>query len=127
MLGVRTLIGVITGTRRDKYEDQIAWIRPLAEATNDSWNAVLTPQSEFPSRGSIFWPRAAGAKENALVRFHAKENDVKNGGPDAYMAVDSQLAFEALDLRWVGDCEQVRLALTHGIELPAISSLHENT
>ncbi|RXH53780.1 hypothetical protein GRAN_5118 [Granulicella sibirica] len=122
VLGLRTLIGVITGTRRDKYEDQIAWIRPLAEATNDSWEAVLAPQSEFPSRGSIFWPRASGAKENALVRFHAKENDVKNGGPDEYMAVDSQLAFEALDLRWVGDCEQVRLALTHGIELPHLVS-----
>jgi hypothetical protein len=122
MFRVRTLIGVITGTRRDKYEDQIAWIRPLAEATNNSWETVLAPQSEFPSRGSIFWPHAAGAKENALVRFHAKENDVKNGGPDEYMAVDSQLAFEALDLRWVGDCEQVRLALAHGIELPHLVS-----
>jgi len=114
---VRTLIGIITGTRRDKYEDQIAWIRPLAEATNGSWEAVLAAESEFPSRGSIFWPRAAGAKEHALVRFHAKENDVKNGGPDEYMAVDSQLAFEVLDLRWIGDCEQVRLALAHGIDL----------
>ncbi len=56
---MRTLIGIITGTRRDKYEDQIAWIRPLAEATNDSWEADLAPESEFPSRGSIFWPRAA--------------------------------------------------------------------
>jgi hypothetical protein len=121
-LGVRTLIGVITGTKRDKNEVQIAWILPLAAETDDSWEAVLAPQSEFPSRGSIFWPRAAGAKENALVRFHAKENDVKNGGPDEYMAVDSQLAFEALDLRWVGDCEQVRLALTHGIELPHLVS-----
>ena len=94
MLGVRTLIGVITGTKRDKNEDQIAWIRPLAAESDDSWEAVLSPESEFPSRGSIFWPRAAGAKENALIRFHAKENDVKNGGPDEYMAVDSQLAFE---------------------------------
>ena len=122
MLGVRTLIGVITGTRRDKYEDQIAWIRPLAEATNDSWEAVLAAESEFPSRGSIFWPRAAGAKEHALVRFHAKQNDVKNGGPDEYMAVDSQLAYEVLDLRGLGDCEQVRLALTHGIDLSHLVS-----
>lgn len=117
MLGVRTLIGIITGTRRDKYEDQIAWIRPLAEATNGSWQAILAAEAEFPSRGSIFWPRATGAREHALVRFHAKENDVKNGGPDEYMAVDSQLAFEVLDLRWIGDCEQVRLALAHGIDL----------
>jgi hypothetical protein len=122
MLGVRTLIGVITGTRRDKYEDQIAWIRPLAAATNDSWEAVASPESEFPSRGSIFWPRAAGAKEKALIRFHAKENDIKNGGPDAYMAVDPQLAFEVIDLRAVGDCERVRLALTYGIELPYVAS-----
>jgi hypothetical protein len=119
---VRTLIGIITGTRRDKYEDQIAWIRPLAEATNDTWEAVLAPESEFPSRGSIFWPRAAGAKEHALVRFHAKQNEVKNGGPDEYMAVDSQLAYEVLDLRRVGDCEQVRLALTHGVELSHLAS-----
>ena len=122
MLGVRTLIGVITGTRRDKYEDQIAWIRPLAEATNDTWEAVLAAESEFPSRGSIFWPRAAGAKEHALVRFHAKQNDVKNGGPDEYMAVDSQLAYEVLDLRGLGDCEQVRLALTSGIDLSHLVS-----
>lgn len=122
MLGVRTLIGVITGTRRDKYEDQIAWIRPLAEATNDTWEAVLAAESEFPSRGSIFWPRAAGAKEHALVRFHAKQNDVKNGGPDEYMAVDSQLAYEVLDLRGLGDCEQVRLALTSGIDLSHLAS-----
>ena len=88
---MRTLIGAITGTRRDKYEDQIAWIRPLALATDGAWEAVLAPQSEFPSRGSTFWPRATGAKENALVRFHAKENDVKNGGPDEYTAVDSHL------------------------------------
>jgi hypothetical protein len=122
MRGVRTLIGVITGTRRDKYEDQIAWIRPLAAATNDSWEAIASPESEFPTRGSIFWPRATGAKENALIRFHAKENDIKNGGPDEYMAVDSQLAFEVIDLRAVGDCEQVRLALTYGIGLPYLSS-----
>ena len=114
---MRTLIGIITGTRRDKYEDQIAWIRPLAEATNGSWKTVLAAESEFPSRGSIFWPRAAGAKERALVRFHAKENEVKNGGLDEYMAVDSRPAIEVLDLRWIGDCEQVRLALAQGIDL----------
>ena len=122
MLGVKTLIGVITGTRRDKYEDQIAWIRPLAEAANGSWEAIASPESEFPSRGSIFWPHASGASKNGLVRFHAKENDVKSGGPDEYMAVDSQLAFEVIDLRAVGDCERVRLALTDGIALPYLSS-----
>jgi hypothetical protein len=122
MLGVRTLIGVISGTRRDKHEDQIAWIRPLAEATNDSWEAIASPESEFPTRGFIFWPHATGARENALIRFHAKENSVKNDGPDEYIAVDSQPAFEVIDLRAVGDCEQVRLALTHGIALPYLSS-----
>ncbi len=122
MRGMRTLIGVITRTKRDKNEAQIAWIRPLAAETDDSWEAVASPESEFPSRGSIFWPRAAGAKENALIRFHAKENDIKNGGPDEYMAVDPQLAFEVIDLRAVGDCEQVRHALTYGIELPCVAS-----
>lgn len=118
MLNVRTLIGVITGTKRDKYEDQIAWIRPLAEAINGAWKAIPSPETEFPSRGSIFWPRATGAKENALIRFNARENNVKNDFPDEYMAVDSQLAFEVIDLRTVGDCEQVRVALTNGILLP---------
>jgi hypothetical protein len=122
MLGMKTLIGVITGTKRDKNEAQIAWIRPLATETHDSWEAVASPESEFPTRGSIFWPRAVGARENALIRFHAKENDIKNGGPDEYMAVDSQMAFEVIDLRAVGDCEQVRLALTYGIELPYLAS-----
>jgi len=123
MLSVRTLIGVITGTRRDKHEDQIAWIRPLAAETDDSWGAIASPESEFPTRGSIFWPHAVGARENALVRFRAKENDIKKGGgPDEYMAVDSQLVFEIIDLRTLGDCEQARLALTYGIELPYLAS-----
>lgn len=122
MHGVRTLIGVITGTKRDKNEAQIAWIRPLAAETDDSWETIASPESEFPTRGSIFWPRAAGARENALVRFHAKENDIKNGGPDEFMAVDPQMSFEVIDLRAVGDCEQVRLALTYGIELPYLVS-----
>jgi hypothetical protein len=122
MLGVRTLIGVITGTKRDKNEAQIAWIRPLAAKADDSWEAVVSPESEFPTRGSIFWPRATGARENALIRFHAKENDIKNGGPDEFMAVDPQMAFEVIDLRAVGDCEQVRFALTYGIELPYLAS-----
>jgi hypothetical protein len=122
MHSVRTLIGVITGTKRDKNEAQIAWIRPLAAETDDSWEAVASPESEFPTRGSIFWPRAAGAKENALIRFHARENEVKNGGPDEFMAIDPQMAFEVIDLRAVGDCEQVRLALTCGIELPYLAS-----
>jgi hypothetical protein len=122
MLGVRTLIGVITGTKRDKNETQIAWIRPLAAKTDDSWKAVVSPESEFPTRGSIFWPHAAGAREKALIRFHAKENDIKTGGPDEYMAVDPQLAFEIVDLRPVGDCEQARLALTYGIEMPYLAS-----
>ena len=119
---MRTLIGVITGTKRDKNETQIAWIRPLAGEADNSWEAIASPASEFPTRGSIFWPRAAGARENALVRFHAKENEIKNGGPDEYMAVDPQLAFEVIDLRAVGDCEHVRLALTHGIDLPYLAS-----
>ena len=38
------------------------------------------------------------------------------------MAVDPQMAFEVIDLRAVGDCEQVRLALTYGIELPYLAS-----
>jgi hypothetical protein len=119
---MRTVIGVITGTRRDKYEDLIAWIRPLAEVTNDSWEIIASPESEFPTRGSIFWPHAIGAKENMLIKFHAKENSVKKDGPDEYMAVDSQPAFEVIDLRAVGDCEQVRLALIHGIALAYLSS-----
>lgn len=119
---MRTLVGVITGTRLDKHEDPIAWIRPLAEAVNGSWQTVFATESEFPSRGSIFWPRAVGAKEHALVRFHAKENEVKNSGPDEYMAVDTQLSFEVLDLRWIGDCEQVRLALTHGIDISRLAA-----
>lgn len=122
MFSVKTLIGVITGTKRDKNEDQIAWIRPLAAETDDSWEAIASPESEFPTRGSIFWPHAAGASKKALIRFHARENDIKNGGPDEYTAVDSQLAFEVIDLRTAGDCEQVRLALTYGIELLYLAS-----
>lgn len=122
MFGVKTLIGVITGTTRDKYEDRIAWIRPLAAKTNHSWEAITSPELEFPTRGSIFWPHATGARENALIRFHAKENEIKMGGPDEYMAIDSQLVFEVIDLRAVGDCEQVRLALSYGIELPNLAS-----
>lgn len=119
---MRTLIGVITGTRRDKYEDQIAWIRPIVAATNGSWDVIVSPESDFPTRGFIFWPHAMGAKEKALIRFHAKENTVKSDGPDEYIVADSQPIFEVIDLQAVGDCEQVRLALTNGIDLPYLSS-----
>lgn len=119
---MRTLIGVITGTKRDKHEDQIAWIRPIVAANNGSWNAIGSPESDFPTRGFIFWPHATGAKEKALIRFHAKENPVKSDGPDEYVVADSQPVFEVIDLRAVGDCEQVRLALTNGIDLPYLSS-----
>jgi hypothetical protein len=122
VFGVRTLIGIITGTRRDKYEDQIAWIRPIVAANNGSWDAIVSPESDFPTRGFIFWPRAMGAKERALIRFHAKENPVKSDGPDEFVVADSQPIFEVIDLRAVGDCEQVRLALTNGIDLPYLSS-----
>jgi RHS repeat-associated protein len=60
--------------------------------------------------------------QRKAIRFHAKENDIKNGGPDEYMAVDAQLAFEVLDLRAIGDCERVRLAFTDGIQLPSLAS-----
>lgn len=122
MLDSRTLIGVITGTRRDKHKDQIAWIRPLVEANNGSLEIITSPESEFPSRGYIFWPHATGARENGLIRFNAKENIVKNDGPDEYIAVDSQPVFEVIDLRGVGDCEEVRLALTRGIALDNLTS-----
>lgn len=117
-----TLIGVITGTKRDKYEDQIAWVRPIVAANNGSWDAIVSPESEFPTRGFIFWPRAMGAKEKALIRFHAKENPVKSDGPDEYVVADSQPIFEVIDLRGIGNCEQVRLALAAGIDLPYLSS-----
>jgi hypothetical protein len=84
--------------------------------------AITSPESEFPTRGYIFWPHASGARENGLIRFNAKENSVKNDGPDEYIAVDSQPVFEVIDLRAVGDCEQVRLALTRGIALPDLFS-----
>lgn len=119
---MKALIGVITGTNRDKHEYQIAWIRPLASETNGIWEAIMSPELEFPTRGSIFWPHASGARDNELVKFHAKEIEIRNGGPDEYMAVDSQPAFEVVDLRRVGDCEQARLALTSGIELLYLAS-----
>lgn len=122
MVVVRTLTGVVTGTRRDKYEDQIAWIRPLAEATNDSWESIASPESEFPTRGYVFWPHATGAKEDMLIRFHAKENKVKSDGPDEYMAAVPQPVFDVIDMRTGGDCEQARLALRHGIALPNLYS-----
>lgn len=122
MLGVRTLVGVVTGTRLDKYDDRIAWIRPIASGNNGSWDAIPSPESDFPTRGFIFWPHAIGAKENALIRFHAKENSIKGDGPDEYVVADSQPLFEVIDLRAVGDCEQVRLALNLGIDLPNLCS-----
>ena len=114
---MRTLIGAVNGTTRDKYGDLIAWIRPLLESEGDTWSRISTPEAEFPGRGYIFWPRANGAKEGALVRFHAKENNVKNDGPDEYMVSDAQPAFEVIDLREEGGCEQARQILTEGITL----------
>lgn len=113
-----TLIGVVTGTILDKNKERIAWIRPLVEVTGSGWEEVQDPEQQFPARGSIFWPRATLATKDALIHFRAKENSIRKEGGDDYMVADPQPALEVLDLRSVGTCEQVRIALNSGIQVP---------
>ena len=119
---MRTLIGVVTGTKLDKNEERIAWIWPLVDVTGSGWEAVRDHVQEYPARGYLFWPRATSATKDALVHFRAKENSVHKDGGDDFMVVDPQPAFEVVDLRSLGDCEQVRIALGGGIQIPGLPS-----
>lgn len=117
---MKTLIGVVTWTKLDKNEERIAWISPLVEVTGSCWEEVVDPAQEFPARGILFWPRATTAVKGALIHFRAKENSFPKEGGEDYMVVDPLPAFEAVDLRAVGTCEQVRIALSRGIQIPGL-------
>jgi hypothetical protein len=118
---MKTLIGVVTGNKLGKFDERIAWIWPLFDVTNSDLTALTDQAQEFPPRGSIFWPRATtNAVKDALIHFRAKEVSVPKEGGDEFMAVDAQPVLEILDLRSVGNCEQVRRALSSGLQLPGL-------
>ena len=117
---MKTLIGVVTWTKLDKNEERIAWISPLVDVTGSRWEEVVDATQEFPARGILFWPRATTAVKGALIHFRAKENSFPKEGGDDYMVVDPLPAFEAVDLRGFGTCEQVRVALSGGIPIPGL-------
>jgi len=116
----RTLIGVVTWTKLDKYEEPIAFVRPLIESKGGAWEEVRDPEQEFPERGQVFWPKATNAEKGNLFHFRAKANGIRKEGGDDFMLVEPRPVFEVLDLRWVGDCEQVRRALSSGIQIPSL-------
>jgi hypothetical protein len=114
---LRSLIGVVTGSKLDKYEERIAWIWPLVEVKGPQWETLNDQQEEFPSRGYVFWPKAQNVERGQLVHFKAKDNGFHKEGGDDFMVVEPKIAFEVLDFRGVGDCEQVRRALSAGITI----------
>lgn len=109
------LVGVVTRTGHDKYEERIASVWPLFEAKGSSWEPVRDHEQEFPPRGNLFWPRAQNFDRGALVQFRSKENNVRKEGGDDFMVVDPRPVHEVIDLRRYGDCEGVRRALAAGI------------
>lgn len=112
---MRTLIGVVTGTKLDKNEERIAWIWPLVELKGSFWEEVLDHEQEFPARGYIFWPKAPNVEKGNLFQFRAKDHGSWKEGGDEFMVVEPRSVFEVVDLRSIGDCEQVRKALSTGV------------
>jgi hypothetical protein len=119
---VRTLIGVVTGTKLDKYDERIAWIWPLVEVKGSTCNEVRDHEQEFPARGYIFWPKAPNVEKGALFHFHAKDHGIRKEGGDEFMVVNPRPVLEVVDLRSFGECEQVRKALDDGIQVLGLPS-----
>jgi hypothetical protein len=119
---VRTLIGVVTGTKLDKNEVRVAWLWPLVEGKGSTWEEVLDHEQEFPPRGYIFWPKAPNVEKGNLFHFRAKDHGSWKEGGDDFMVVDPRPIFEVVDLRFIGDCEQVRQALITGIQALGLPS-----
>jgi hypothetical protein len=113
---VQTLLGVVTGTKPDKWGEPVAWVRPLIDTAN--WREA--DPKEFPKRGYLFWPQANDAVRDGLVFVRARENTVRLPEiKDDFMVAEPHPALEVLDLRQIGSPEQVRVALSAGIRLPA--------
>jgi hypothetical protein len=113
---VQTLLGVVTGTKPDKWGEPIAWVRPLIDTAD--WREA--DPNEFPKRGFLFWPQANDAVRDGLVFVRARENTVRLPDiKDDFMVAEPHPALEVLDLRHIGKSEQVRVALSTGIRLPA--------
>ena len=113
---VQTLLGVVTGTKPDKWGEPVAWVRPLIDTAD--WREA--DPKEFPKRGYLFWPQAKDAVRDGLVFVRARENTVRLPEiKDDFMVVEPHPALEVLDLRQIGSPEQVRVALSAGIRLPA--------
>jgi len=102
---VKSLIGVVTGTKLDKNEERIAWIWPLVELKGSFWEEVLDHEQEFPARGYIFWPKAPNVEKGNLFHFRAKDHGSWKEGGDEFMVVEPRAVFEVVDLRSIGDCE----------------------
>ncbi|MBS1984405.1 MAG: hypothetical protein JST16_09540 [Bdellovibrionales bacterium] len=112
---MRTLIGLVNGTKLDKNDERVAWIKPLFEARGSTWVAVENAWEAFPPRGYLFWPRATPVERGDLLQFRSKENSYRKEGGDEFMVVDPRPVHEVIDLRQFGDCEGVRKALVAGI------------
>lgn len=119
---MRTLIGVVTGTKFDKNEVRVAWIWPLVEVKDATWEEVLHHEQEFPPRGCVFWPKAPNVEKGNLFHFRAKDLGIRKEGGDDFMVVEPRPLFEVIDLRFLGDCEQVRQALITGIRAIGLPS-----
>lgn len=113
---MQTLLGVVTGTKPDKWGEPVAWVRPLFDTAD--WQEA--DPKEFPKRGFLFWPQANDAVRDGLVFVRARENTVRLPEiKDDFMVAEPHAALEVLDLRQIGSPEQVRVALSAGIRLPA--------
>jgi hypothetical protein len=112
---VRTLVGYINGTKLDKNEVRVAWMRPLFELKGNLWEPVEDAEEEFPARGYVFWYDAQNLERGTPVLFRARENAVRREGGDDFVVDDARPLHEVIDLHQYGDCEGVRKALRAGI------------
>lgn len=107
------VLGIVQWTTR-KGGTYIAGVRPLFELQKIAWRPIDAAE-EFPSHGQVFWPNAQSATEGALVIFRAEPNP---GQKDEFRVVEPRFAHEVIDLRSVGNAEEVRAALDGGAQVP---------
>lgn len=129
----RLYLGLVERVVPNDRRGPIAHLRPLCEAAPNllSWHRPLSSEDarrEFPNRGLVTWFGPPDtARDGTVWQFRVEEQrtfDPANPHHDAFKIAPAPTPpVEILDLRGVGDEEQVRLQVTQeGLELAFVPS-----
>lgn len=118
-------LGIVNGRNTGSTGRPLAFLGPSHLNAGTEWKALRQPlHEEFPSRGQLIWfDPPSEAVEGTLWRFQASENP-KSDALDRFIVKDgsARQVFEIVDLRFVGDEDQIRQAIsTTGLEATAPS------